>query len=859
MFSRLTASLPSILAIVATAASQSPSTPTVADDAPAQPASTVCGDIVNAAGMQKQNSVPFNAAVASRFIDYVNYTLQFQSTLAYLKTPPLGYQQPPVDLIGGLSQIQQDIDSGAYHNQYAFEKDLQQLVYAAHDAHLNLVSGVLAAFSFGNSYDLVCASEDGIEPPKIYIQADVLDGGYTPSALSTINGQDVVEFLSQFAAVQSPGTLEPNTDWNQIFASPAADIQGYVAVWSGAAAFYPGDTVTVKFENGTELPIQWQAIYNDPGLTGPLQTGGDFYNFFVLGQYPASVNGDDSDDDSDSPSDSSDGSSTDSPAPSASPSLVSWEDFDYVGYPQAQLSQKDLATTGGGFLTGYFLNDTSLGVLSIPSFQEFGDAIGTFSDFVRNFLAKAKKVGMKKILIDVQQNGGGDVFLAIDTFKRFFPNKQPFLGSRMRSHPEGDILGETITQYWDSINNDEQDYFDLLPDEFLATPRINADTGQNFSSWEEFTNGPILLGDKFSTTQQYNFSSIDFDIEAFDAYIPYGYSADEASAPQPYAANDVVILSDGICSSACAVFMEMMTSDGKDASGSVRTVAVGGRPYPGPMQAPAGTRGAAMYSADILDSNIAYVNASNTTTSALLPNRTIDTYFTFAGFNLRDQIRQNDSTKTPLQFIYEPADCRIYFTLKNVYNFGQLWRDAANALFNDNSKCVAGSTNQPKPPNPPHVENPNLSKYIVAGVDLSRNFDAGDLFEPTFSGLQDSRISRKSGTLKDCNQKGQCERFDQICIDIATGCPADQSGSSRKCLPKCQRKRGTTNACRGGNCNLTKKTEKDRMGNSHPVGYCPVSGVAKQKSCPGRKGVHRQDSSRLPPVPSGGAGNRRNR
>ena len=72
--------------------------------------------------------------------------------------------------MGGLSQIQQEIDNGAYRNQYAFEKDLQQLIYAAHDAHLNLVSGVMAAFSFGSFYDLVSASEDGIQPPKVYIQ-----------------------------------------------------------------------------------------------------------------------------------------------------------------------------------------------------------------------------------------------------------------------------------------------------------------------------------------------------------------------------------------------------------------------------------------------------------------------------------------------------------------------------------------------------------------------------------------------------------------------------------------------------------------------------------------------------------------
>ena len=46
-------------------------------------------------------------------------------------------------------------------------------------------------------------------------------------------------------------------------------------------------------------------------------------------------------------------------------------------------------------------------------------------------------------------------------------------------------------------------------------------------------------------------------------------------------------LTDGLCSSACAIFMEMMHH-----SAGVRTVVAGGRPDYGPMQAPSGSRGA---------------------------------------------------------------------------------------------------------------------------------------------------------------------------------------------------------------------------------------------------------------------------
>lgn len=118
-------------------------------------------------------SVPFEPAVATRFIKYYNDTLQFHTTTAYLKNPPSSYQQPAIDLFRGLDEIQRKIDEGGFPNQYAFEATLQKLIYAAHDSHLDLISGVLAAFTFASPYNLVSASPDGIQLPKVYILGNI--------------------------------------------------------------------------------------------------------------------------------------------------------------------------------------------------------------------------------------------------------------------------------------------------------------------------------------------------------------------------------------------------------------------------------------------------------------------------------------------------------------------------------------------------------------------------------------------------------------------------------------------------------------------------------------------------------------
>lgn len=46
--------------------------------------------------------------------------------------------------------------------------------------------------------------------------------------------------------------------------------------------------------------------------------------------------------------------------------------------------------------------------------------------------------------------------------------------------------------------------------------------------------------------------------------------------------------------------------------------------------------------------------------------------------NSRDGIREGDTTQTPLQFVYEPADCRIYYTHEMVVDQEAVWKSVAD-------------------------------------------------------------------------------------------------------------------------------------------------------------------------------------
>ncbi|KAI9657704.1 MAG: hypothetical protein M1821_002880 [Bathelium mastoideum] len=668
---------------------QDASSPTASSDA-AQ--STICGDIIAAVGQGQfyfdaedaydcLTSVPFNAAVASRFIEYYNTTLQFQSTLAYLKDPPQGYQQPAVDVLYQLELIQRNVTAGYYKNEYAFEADLQLLVYAMHDTHVALTAGALAAFSFASPYLITSASVDGRKPPQVFLTDDVIASqreGWEPSPLASINGQDVVEYLTKFAALNSAGTLEPHADWNQLMNVPALDIQGFTSVFGGAATFYPGDYLNFTFANGTPIPTYWLAIYNNPDPTGPLETSGDFFNYFVLGYLPASYNpGPDS------------GDGTDGDSPTGSISLTSFYNASSGAYPEnPDIVQPDLSVEGGGILTGYFLHDVSVAVLSVPTFEQSGYDIGNFSSTVTEFIDKASEAKLSKVIIDLQQNTGGNEYLVFDMFRQFFPTMDPFAGSRRRSHELANILGGAITDYFDRSHDET-----YSADEWVVTDRLNAETGQNFTSWGEYFGPLTYQADNFSLTERYNLSSEVFDEWAFDGWLPYGYTSDTpVRTEQQWDADDIVLLTDGICASSCSLFLEMMVHQA-----GAHTIVVGGRPETGPMQAASGTRGAQVYSADDLDDDFQFASSQNDTANSTLPPRDLSFYVTYAGFNLRDQVRPNDST--PLQFKYEAADCRIYYNLANVYNMPQLWRDAAKATWEDRSLCVEGSTGYSTPSN----------------------------------------------------------------------------------------------------------------------------------------------------------------
>lgn len=127
---------------------------------------------------------------------------------------------------------------------------------------------------------------------------------------------------------------------------------------------------------------------------------------------------------------------------------------------------------------------------------------------------------------------------------------------------------------------------------------------------------------------------------------------------------------------------------------------MGGVPsVPGAMQAVSGSRGSEVYAISDIITVVNEVRKSaarvapGLDVSALPRARPTPRLANFGRVNIRNQVRfQSD---VPLQFIYEAADCRLWYTPAMVTDMRVLWGTVADAVWGTGEGlCVPGSTGQ---------------------------------------------------------------------------------------------------------------------------------------------------------------------
>ncbi|KAF8862958.1 hypothetical protein BDZ45DRAFT_686220 [Acephala macrosclerotiorum] len=316
------------------------------------------------------------------------------------------------------------------------------------------------------------------------------------SCSTKVKGRLAEECFTNYAKPCILGLIEPNADWNSVFSNAARTNGGAPSSPIRLSANYPGSGfMDLTFGNARSASGAWSTIarYN---LTS-VETTDDFYDLAIA------------------PQDMTASSSSGGPTLSLTNITGTLPE---LGFPYPR----------------YFLSETSTAVLNITSFLMQGPLSQTCQDAVTEFLELSREAGMRKLVIDLQGNGGGTVILRVDLFKQLFLTIEFYVSSRMRAHSSLDIIGNTL-QYGDA----EQ----LEGVSIYYQTSVDMD-GQDVASWADYY-GPYEEGGGFFTStyqEHYNFSDAEITLlQSGNGIIVFGYANESDVAPRDFAPEDILL------------------------------------------------------------------------------------------------------------------------------------------------------------------------------------------------------------------------------------------------------------------------------------------------------------------------------
>ncbi|KAK6085180.1 peptidase S41 family protein [Seiridium cupressi] len=614
------------------------------------------------------NSVPIDPQVDVALIDYIIPFAYLQSTVGFLAKPPEEYLLPGVDVVGGLQEIRANLFDGHYENQFQFVSDVQKVYWRTFDGHFGFIPELLGIFTFTPGASFVSVSVDGLQLPSIYLVKDLnqaLAQNYTPSAVATIDGKDAetwLEVVSQNLRSQDPDSL-----YNGLFYTVAgAASQSGNAFVAGYPFLSLPDFFTLGFANGSTLEIVNTATVNVDfqGIT----SGELLHQVYELPKTSTTTT-----------TQATTASETASPSIPVSASVTSTPasaPTTAPGYPYPVPDAKH----ADNYISGYFLNDSlysDTAVLSVYAFQAEGQEVNNTFDFfefrrvANTFFEACRAENKTRLVIDLSGNGGGSVMAGYELYKQLFPSSEIRDATRLRASDVLDFIGNV------TFGGPQYPFLGALDE-----------TEKAYETWQDLFGPDFIYDDRFTNIIRNNFSQPGVFGAATENTTVTGYG-DVPAPVQPFEAENIVLVTDGICASTCTIFAGLMTRQE-----GVRTIAMGGRPINQPMQAIGGVKGAQVLEyTNIVQTVSAAVGVNSGQIPYGLPVPTTLTsplLYRSGRLNWLNAYSMND-TDTPLQFVYEAANCKRFYRVQNLVDIRTIWMDAADVAWGG-AQCVDGST-----------------------------------------------------------------------------------------------------------------------------------------------------------------------
>ncbi|PHH79996.1 hypothetical protein CDD82_2042 [Ophiocordyceps australis] len=336
----------------------------------------------------------------------------------------------------------------------------------------------------------------------------------------------------------------------------------------------------------------------------------------------------------------------------------------------------------------------------------------TYSDTLKEIIAKTKETGRTKMIIDISGNAGGSANRLYNMFRTFFPDKLPNEALRFRRHP----AAETMVEAFRVLNDTEATEFPSLALRAVAGPNLEG----KFETPEELLGEQTLSQVKVSSAYNLDYNLIS---KKADPIAGFGEAAKVQNAEFPIAAENMVIMGNGHCHSSCAEFVHFMTTNAR-----IKTVAFGGQPKAGPMQIIGGVRGALVVpfeqisaltgeALDIINDPQAKEVRREKIAMDAVPIPFQDLPIRLLGGSVNyESVFPTPDAQVPLQFETKNADCRLFYTAENIMDPTTTWKAAKEVAWGG-AKCVEGSTqNEAQQPKTQQPETQQPKKQQARGL-----------------------------------------------------------------------------------------------------------------------------------------------
>ncbi|KAF3483077.1 peptidase S41 family protein [Arthroderma uncinatum] len=634
-------------------------------------------------------SVPFKSSDSLQLIDGLQYFWDWQTTKDFLKDPPKGYAVPGTDLEGGLAKIREKAASNAYKNEFEFQFELDALVRTVHDGHFNLAMDLIATFAFTRSElgSLVSLSDNGKNFPKIYALKDVQGGSANASAIKTIDDQDAAEWLKKFSF--SGFFQDPDALYNgMLFNLPRSKVSG-TGGFLTSRGLYTGNKISVGYENGAKKEFANTATFT-ADFAG-VKDGDSFYNKFCSGKQTAA---------SLLPlketMEKNNRFLTASPISQPSTFMAS----------RSLQEVKPIQESADGSVAGFFLEgkDSHIAVLHLRSFvggADSNDPLWDYSYTISKFLADCRRTRKQKLIIDVSGNRGGTIFLGYDAFKQLLPRGRVETPFNLRAIEQFDITGTKVNYLLNHPRAPKAHEAEEQRDDIFDINSYVDPNGRKYRSWSSYFGPERVPNGNFSRPAIWDFNNIPMSLKA-GGLVVSGYGNRTRVAPQAFRKEDMVIVSDGICASTCAIFSDLMTRNG------MKFITTGGQPRAGPMQTVGGVKGTQVLTFRELwnVAELIFHKYSTPEEQRKLENTRLGQMVTKGKYvlgrlindgaggrvNYRNAVFTEDKNRVPRQFVYEKSHCRMFITKEALLDTKAWWGAVANSWWGDKGKCLEGST-----------------------------------------------------------------------------------------------------------------------------------------------------------------------